>query len=78
MIKAIIIFAVVLSACYAQVPCHYSCLTCMGSDANNCVTCNTTFRIFNAATSMCDCPVKYDEDGVNLVCTSTSIITNCS
>lgn len=36
-------------------PCHYSCLTCSGLLATNCITCDTSIRLYVAATTSCIC-----------------------
>ncbi|CAD8108413.1 unnamed protein product [Paramecium sonneborni] len=46
-------------------PCHYSCLTCDGSEIYNCLSCDTNYREFDSV--QCNCPIGFYDIG-NLQC----------
>ncbi|KAL4450910.1 hypothetical protein ABPG74_011752 [Tetrahymena malaccensis] len=47
--------------------CHFSCSTCDGFEAHNCITCPSN-RIYNAATSTCGCNDGTYEDDASQSC----------
>jgi hypothetical protein len=51
-------------------PCIYSCITCIGVAANQCLTCNLTERIASSGSTpkSCDCALGTYDDGMNIRC----------
>ncbi|CAD8106981.1 unnamed protein product [Paramecium primaurelia] len=43
-------------------PCHYSCLTCDGSELYNCLSCDTNYREYDEV--QCNCPIRYYDIGI--------------
>lgn len=48
--------------------CNYSCLTCNGTEANNCSSCDSSLEFRNLDNSTCSCQDGYYNNGSNPVC----------
>lgn len=46
------------------VPCHYSCLTCSGAVASNCLSCSLNLGRVKSGNT-CNCTAGYKDDGKN-------------
>lgn len=55
------------------IPCHYSCTTCGGPLANQCLTCDGISRTYNSLTHTCNCPAYINKGACVALCETGSM-----